>query len=578
MIRFSKILLVAVALFSWGLAPLWAGETDAQRKMKLQYYYLEALRQKQAGHYGAAIDNLYRCNSLDNKNSEVFATLSDINMELYPNDPSVAIEQMKKACELEPDNIEYKKRLAGHAVNAMDLDLAAQLYEELVKKDSKQKNIYYYYLASIYTSKGKYQQAIDAWDGFELEEGINETVCKEKFKLYAYLKKDKKAFAEMDKLIKSAPRETKYIALKAQLYAAMDKNKESEKCFLNGLKTFPNDPTLKVEYGSFLSETGREKEGIAKWLEVLKDPEASYLTKHELLYRIASDTLYDIDDAYYWDVINQYPNEEYPLLVYSSVLMGRGDSTSVSYLRKALALNPKHEDAWLTLINYYVAKKDTTLMLSACQESVEQFPENPNLLDVYAMTQMIVDKKEEALSLWKKASVSAVASGQMNLAAEIYAKRGDLFMSMHQPDSCFAMYDSSLAIMPKNVLVLNNYAFYLCEVNRDLDRAERMSLQTLTISPKSPVFLDTYAWVCFKKGEYNAAMLYIQQAYSNGGNVDPELLDHYGDILYKCGGKEADCQNFWMESLRIFTTEQNDREYEWMDKLKIKAETGKYVE
>ncbi len=576
MIRFFKILLVLVALFSGGLSPLWAEQTEAQKKTKLQYYYLEALRQKQAGNISAAVDNLYRCNALDNNCSEVFVTLSDINMEM--NYTKVAIEQMKMACRLEPENVDYKKRLAGHAVNAMDLDLAAELYEELLKKDPKHKNVYYYYLANIYAREEKYQQAIDAWDGFEQEEGINESVCHEKFKLYAKLDNEKKAFAEMDKLIKSAPRETKHIALKANLYAAIGKNKQCEKCFQNGLKSFPNDPTLKVAYGAYLTEMGRPKEGMVKWLEVLQDPEASYMTKHELLYRIASDTLLDIDDSYYLDVIRQYPNEEYPCLVYATVLMGRGDTTSISYIRKALTLNPKHEDAWLTFINYYVAKNDTAKIVEASQESVEQFPESANLLDVNGMAYMMVGQDESALMAWEKAARLSVASEQKSLASSIFAKMGDLLMSMNRKDSCFAAYDSALVYGPNNVMVMNNYAYYLSVNDQDLDKAERMSLKTLKETPNSPVFLDTYAWICYKKGEYNAALLYIQQAYNNGGNVDPELLEHYADILYKTGTPLSECQKYWKESYRILTEEQPSREYRNLDKLKQKADTGKYVE
>lgn len=573
--RLTKILLAIVALFSVGSSSLSA-ETKDQRKMKMQYYFLEALRQKQAGNISSAVDLLYRCNSLDNESSEVLAVLAEIDMEAQM--PTAAIGNMKTASDLEPQNIDYKKSLAGYAINAMDLPLAARLYEELVQKDSKHKNVYYYYLANIYAKMEQYEKAIDAWNGFEKEEGVKETVSHEKFKLYAKLHKEKKAFAEMDKLIKSAPKETKHVALKANLYAAIGKNKDSEKCFLNGLKSFPDDPILKIEYGSFLSETGRPKEGMKQWLDVLQDPDANYLTKHELLYRIASDTLLDIADSYYLDVIRQYPNEEYPCLVYASVLMGRGDSTAIPYIKKALEINPKHEDAWLTLINYYVVKNDTARVVEACQESVDQFPESANLLDVNGMSQQMIGNKEAALDSWRRASQCAVASGQMNLASSVFAKMGDLLMSMNRKDSCFAAYDSALVYGPNNVMVMNNYAYYLSVNNQELDKAERMSLKTLKATPNSPVFLDTYAWICFKKGEYNAAMLYIQQAYNNGGNVDPELLEHYADILHKTGSSDADCQKYWKESLRILTEEQPSREYNNLEKLKQKAETGKYVE
>ena len=34
-------------------------------------------------------------------------------------------------------------------------------------------------------------------------------------------------------------------------------------------------------------------------------------------------------------------------------------------------------------------------------------------------------------------------------------------------------------------------------------------------NPTSAVFLDTYAWVYFKQGNYLLAMMYIEQAYNN---------------------------------------------------------------
>lgn len=573
---FTKILFTLVVSFSLFPSVARSGETEAQKKMKEQYYFLEALRQKQAGNLDAAVDNLYRCNSLNNNNSEVFATLSEINMGC--GYAKTAVEQMKTAVKLEPDNIDYKKNLANYSVNVYDLKQAAELYEELVKKDHKNKNIYFYYLANIYTMTKEYEKAIAAWNSFEDEEGINELITQEKFKLYLQLENKKKAFAEYDALIKSAPKETKYIALKGDLYLALNEPKKGEKCYLKGLKEFPNDPTLTSQYGYFLYETGRRKEGIAKLLSVLQDPGVDYLVKHDLLARIASDSVLTVDDSYYLKMIEDYPNEEYPSMVFATVLLNRGDTTGISYIRKALDINPKHEDSWLLLIKYYVGKNDTASFVAATQESVEHFPESANLLDVRGMACMMMKKNDEALSNWDKASRLAVESGDLSLASEVFAKSGDVYMLMKKNDSCFAMYDSALYYSPNNVMVLNNYAYYLSVNNRDLDKAERMSLQTLRADSKSPVFLDTYAWICFKKGEYNVAKLYIQQAYFNGGKTDPELLEHYADILYKTGSPAEECKKYWQEALEMRQSNQEESDYSNYDNLKKKAESGEYVE
>lgn len=575
MIRLTKILSIVV-LSLWGFSSVMAVESDAQKRMKLQYYYLEALRQKQAGNISAAVDNLYRCNSLDNNNSEVFAVLADINMS--NNYAAAAIEQMRKASELEPNNIDYKVSLASYLVNVYELREAAKLYEELVKEDHKRKNIYYYYLANIYSTMNEYDKAIAAWDAFEEEEGVNEMVSQQKFKLYLKRDKEKKAFAEMDKLIRSAPKETKYIALKADLYFAVGKEKQGEQCYLDGLKKFPGDPTLTAQYGYSLMDMGRNKEGMAKLLSVLQDPKADYVLKQGLLTRIAEDSTLAVDDSYYLNTIEQYPNEEHPSLVYSTVLLNRGDTAGISYIKRALKINPKHEEAWLLLIRYYVGKNDTIHFVNASQEAIEQFPESASLLDVRGMAHLMQKENKEAITLWRRSVRYAVEEGNYSLAAELFAKIADVYMQANQVDSCFAMMDSSLAFGPNNVLVLNNYAYYLSVRNRDLDKAEKMSLQTLKANPKSPVFLDTYAWICFKKGEYNIAKVYIQQAYINGGKDDPELLEHYGDIMFKSGTSAEECQKYWKEALSMREANKDLQNYNNYDNLKHKAETGEYVE
>lgn len=575
MIRLTKILSIVI-LSLWVFPSVMAVDSDAQKRMKLQYYFLEALKQRQAGDISAAVDNLYRCNSLDNNNSEVFAVLADINMN--NNYTAAAIDQMRKATELEPHNIDYKISLANYLVNVYELREAAKLYEELVKEDHKRKNIYYYYLANIYSTMNEHEKAIGAWDAFEEEEGVNETISQQKFKLYLKLKKEKKAFAEMDKLIKSAPKETKYIALKGDLYLAIGKEKLGEQCYLDGLKKFPGDPTLTIQYGYFLMEVGRNKEGMVKLLSVLQDPKADYVLKQGLLTRIAEDSALTVDDSYYLNAIKQYPSEEYPSLIYSTVLLNRGDTTGISYIRKALKVNPKHEEAWMLLIKYYVGKNDTVHFVNAAQEAIDQFPESASLLDVRGMAHLMMKENAEALAMWKKAIRFAIEDEDYSLAAELFAKSADVLMQRNQVDSCFAMMDSSLAYAPNNVMVLNNYAYYLSVQNRNLDKAERMSLQTLKANPKSPVFLDTYAWICFKKGEYNIAKVYIEQAYMNGGKEDPELLEHYGDIMYKAGTPATDCQKYWQEAMFMRDKNKELQNYNNYNNLKHKAETGEYVE
>ena len=121
------------------------------------------------------------------------------------------------------------------------------------------------------------------------------------------------------------------------------------------------------------------------------------------------------------------------------------------------------------------------------------------------------------------------------LASGILGEIGDINMAMGDTTKAMNVYEEALALNPNAVSVLNNYAYMLAVKGIDLDKAERMSGKTVSVDPNSAVFLDTYAWVYFKKGDYQMALLYIEQALSKVREDNAELLEHYGDILYKIG-------------------------------------------
>jgi len=79
----------------------------------------------------------------------------------------------------------------------------------------------------------------------------------------------------------------------------------------------------------------------------------------------------------------------------------------------------------------------------------------------------------------------------------------------------FAYYDLVLAIDPYNLMVLNNYAYYLATHGGDLTEAERMSAITIHEEPNSPVYLDTYGWILHLKGQDELALFYLQRALWN---------------------------------------------------------------
>jgi tetratricopeptide (TPR) repeat protein len=113
-----------------------------------------------------------------------------------------------------------------------------------------------------------------------------------------------------------------------------------------------------------------------------------------------------------------------------------------------------------------------------------------------------------------------------NLMAEAYRQ----MEQHHKSDSCYEMI---LAIEPENLMIRNNYAYYLSIREENLPRARELSYLTVIREPENPTYLDTYGWILFKMKEIKEAKNFIEKAIRNGAYNNAEVLDHYGDVMFE---------------------------------------------
>jgi Tfp pilus assembly protein PilF len=111
--------------------------------------------------------------------------------------------------------------------------------------------------------------------------------------------------------------------------------------------------------------------------------------------------------------------------------------------------------------------------------------------------------------------------------------RLQLYEQTKQPsEKMIKAYSALLHFDPRNWMLMNNLAWHLCISGGDLDHAERLSRQTIMAEPSNPTFLDTYAWILYKKGEYHTAFEYIRIALEKAtSEAKKEITEHYKAIL-----------------------------------------------
>ena len=81
-----------------------------------------------------------------------------------------------------------------------------------------------------------------------------------------------------------------------------------------------------------------------------------------------------------------------------------------------------------------------------------------------------------------------------------------------------------------------------CKEKEQLPKAALMAKHANELQPNNASFEDTYAWVLFKMGNYEQALIWIELALTHSETQTATLMEHYGDILYFLTKKDAAVQ------------------------------------
>ena len=136
------------------------------------------------------------------------------------------------------------------------------------------------------------------------------------------------------------------------------------------------------------------------------------------------------------------------------------------------------------------------------------------------------------------------------LFLEFYSSLAASYHATKQYNLSDSLYEKVLEIDPENVIVLNNYSYYLSLRKVNLDKAKEMSFKCNNIEIDNGTYQDTYAWVLYQRKEFKEAKKWMLKSLNNGSDKSAVVVEHYGDILYQLGEiKEAIIQ--WKMAKRL---------------------------
>ena len=99
-----------------------------------------------------------------------------------------------------------------------------------------------------------------------------------------------------------------------------------------------------------------------------------------------------------------------------------------------------------------------------------------------------------------------------------------------------SFYRKVLTIDAINVFALNNLAYVLSRDSKHLEEALDMGRRAKEQAPESPEVLDTFGWLCYRKGEYDVAVKELEHALAEAEL--PAIEFHLGMTYNRLGESE----------------------------------------
>lgn len=519
---------------------------------RMKYFFYEAVEQQNKGNYDAAFDLLNHCLTINPNAAEVYFTIASYYTELGRD--SMAMHSMERAAVLSPQNDIYIERLALSYINTQNYGKAIDTYERLYSNNRDRTDVLSI-LAQLYNQQKNYDKVVSTLERIEQVEGSNEQITLSKMRAYS-LKGDKKAeLNSLKQLSDKYPNDLNYRVMMGNWLLQNGREDDALDEYEAVLEQEPDNVSAQMSMLDYYKQVGEDslaQDMIEKVLISSKTPSA---TKIHILRQVVDENervgAGSLEIIRLFQRILAEPQTTPDMTeLYASYLKLKEypQDTIDVVLEKALEIAPDEAGARLQLIQSAWGRKDFDRVIDLCRTAQQYNPDDMAFYYFMALGYNMQDRVDEAIDATRRGVAVINEDSNKDLVSDFYGLRGDLYHTKGMLEEAFAAYDSCLVWKSDNVPCLNNYAYYLSLTGKNLQKAEQMSYITVKAEPNNGIYLDTYAWILFMQGRYEESKIYIDQALKNDETPSADVIEHAGDIYWKCGDHAA-ALKFWQQAV-----------------------------
>jgi tetratricopeptide (TPR) repeat protein len=145
------------------------------------------------------------------------------------------------------------------------------------------------------------------------------------------------------------------------------------------------------------------------------------------------------------------------------------------------------------------------------------------------------DRALELAERW----LSEVAPGDLARRYEMLNLKRTVLLAADRLEPAIAVLEELLAMRPHDPGVNNDLGYTWADRGAHLDRALEMIKLAVAVQPLNAAYLDSLAWVHYKREDFQAAQEVLERATQLRDGQDPTMLDHLGDAEWRLGHRAA---------------------------------------
>jgi tetratricopeptide (TPR) repeat protein len=523
---------------------------------KFNYVYVEAIKQKLMGNGGDALKYLEVAIEINPGSDAAYYQMAQIVSA--NGDIENGKKFLKMAISIDDCNIWYLMMMGGFYYQERKLD-SAILYYEKASKYFPDKEDLQLTLGNLYSENKNYDKAIIIFESLDTKYGINDNSTIFAIRTLVSAGRFDEAEEKANMIIKEYPDEVIYNGLLAEIYVEKGESEKARTVYNKLLERNPDDPQIQLAICDFLIKEKNYSELFLLMNNVTLNTNVKREDKITLFARLLElpDLIKKNSDELIISLMvfeANYKNDDIVPLLRPELFikLSKLDEAEIR-LEEIIKGNVDNYYAWEKLLLVLNEKKDYEKLMVKGEECATRFNRSFLAKILYANSALENKKYDIALEELRKAEI--LAGENKEYLTQVFTMRADVYYRNKDYFKAFETFKAAINKNGEDLTVINNYAYYLAEQNKNLKEAEEMARKVIE-KEKNNTYLDTYAWVLYKRGKLKEAARIMEEIINSGDTPDAEWYEHYGFIL----SKQHNClkaKENWNKAVKLDSTKIN---------------------